>query len=57
MKPYRSAILLAVAMIGIAFLAVLDVVPQEVAQFAPMALLAIFPRVWLGRGRCARASA
>ena len=50
------ALLLAATMIGIALLAIVDVVPEETAQFAPLALLAIFPQVWLGRSRvCGRA--
>ena len=57
MTTTRSALLLAAAMIGIALLAILDVVPEETAQFAPLALLAIFPQVWLGRSRvCGRAA-
>ena len=57
MTTTRSALLLAAAMIGIALLAMVDVVPEETAQFAPLALLAIFPQVWLGRSRvCGRAA-
>ena len=56
MTTTRSALLLAAAMIGIALLAIVDVVPEETAQFAPLALLAIFPQAWLGRSRvCGRA--
>ncbi len=51
MKQVHKALLLAAAIIGIAFLAVLGIVPKEAAQFAPFALLAIFPGVWLRTGR------
>ena len=47
MSHYRAPLLLAFAMIGIAFLAVLEIVPEEVAQFAPFLLLALFPHAWL----------
>lgn len=57
MNAYRPALLLAAAMIAIAFLAVFEVIPERYAQFAPIALLALFPRVWLGRGDCFRAKA
>lgn len=48
MKQIQKALLLAAAMIGIAVLAVFDIVPEEIAQFAPFALLALFPGAWLG---------
>lgn len=51
MQQYQKALLLAAAIIGIAVLAVLGVVPQDIAQFAPFMLLALFPGAWLGRGR------
>lgn len=51
MTQTQKALLLAAAMIGIALLAVFDIVPEEVAQFAPFLLLALFPSVWLRRGR------
>ena len=51
MTQTQRALLLAAAMIGIAFLAVFEFVPEEVAQFSPFLLLALFPSVWLGRGR------
>lgn len=54
-KQIKSALALAAVMIGIAFLAVFDVIPQEVAQFAPAALLVLFPQVWLRRGGACRA--
>ena len=47
MKQYRAPILLASAMIGIAVLSMLDIVPQEVAQYSPFLLLALFPHAWL----------
>ena len=51
MKQYRAPLLLAFAMIGIAFLSVLEIVPEEFAQFSPFLLLALFPAVWLRRDR------
>ena len=50
MTQTRKALLLAAAMIGIALLSVLEILPEEVAQFAPFLLLALFPSVWLARG-------
>lgn len=47
MKQIQQALLLAAAMIGIALLSVVDIVPEEIAQFAPFALLALFPGAWL----------
>jgi hypothetical protein len=38
MKPVRLSLSFAAAMIGVALLAVFDIVPQEVAQVAPIAL-------------------
>lgn len=49
MKQYRAPLLLAFTMIAIALLAVFEIVPQEVAQFSPFLLLALFPSVWLRR--------
>lgn len=57
MPSTRPALLLAAAMLAIAVLAIFDVVPEQVAQFAPLALLALFPSAWLGRSRCARREA
>ena len=54
MKQIHKALLLAAAMIGVALLAVVELVPQDVAQFAPFALLAMFPGAWLTRNRCSR---
>lgn len=51
MTHIHKAILLAFAMIGIALLAVAGIVPEETAQWAPLALLAIFPSVWMGKAR------
>lgn len=53
MKNYLAPSALAIGMIVLACLAVIDVVPEKVAQFAPLALLVLFPQVFL-RGRCAR---
>lgn len=52
MKQIRLSLLLAAAMIGIALLAVLEYVPEEVAQYSPLLLLALFPGAWLGRDCC-----
>lgn len=49
MKQIHLSLLLAAAMIGIAVLAVFDIVPEEVAQFSPFFLLALFPGAWLRR--------
>lgn len=54
MKDLHPPLLLAAAMIGIALLAVADIVSQEAAQFAPFALLALFPGAWLRRDRSCR---
>jgi hypothetical protein len=47
MKQIHLSLLLAAAMIGIAILSVFDFVPEEVAQFSPFLLLALFPAAWL----------
>ncbi len=47
MKHYRAPLLLAAAMIGIAMLSVFEFVPEEVAQYSPFLLLALFPHAWL----------
>ena len=47
MKNYRAPLLLAFAMIGIALLSVFEIVPEEVAQYSPLFLLALFPHAWL----------
>ena len=51
MDQIQRALLLAAAMIGIALLAVADVIPESVAQWAPLALIAIAPSAWLGTSR------
>jgi len=51
MTQIQKALLLATAMIGIALLAELGIVSDGVAQFAPFALLALFPSVWMGTSR------
>ncbi len=51
MTQIQKALLLASAMIAIAVLAVFDIVPQEYAQYAPIALIALFPSAWMGKGR------
>lgn len=58
MNPIQKALLLGAAMIGTALLAIFDIIPETFAQWAPVALLAIFPSVWLGSSRgCAIFSA
>lgn len=52
MKQIHKALLLAAAMIGVGLLSIFDFVPEEVAQFAPFALLALFPGAWLVGNRC-----
>ncbi|NNC53492.1 MAG: hypothetical protein HKO08_10695 [Erythrobacter sp.] len=51
MKQIHLSLLVAAAMIGIAVLSVYEIVPQEVAQFSPFLLLALFPGAWLGSDR------
>ncbi len=51
MRHYRAPLLVAFAMIAIARLAVFGIVPEEVAQYSPFLLLALFPTVWL-RSAC-----
>ena len=55
MTQIQKALLLASAMIGIAVLAIVGIVPEETAQFAPLALLALFPGAWLSRDRKCKA--
>ncbi|MBX7501378.1 hypothetical protein K3181_07985 [Qipengyuania sp. YG27] len=52
MTQIQKALALATAMIAVAVLAVFDIIPEQIAQFAPFALLALFPSAWLGRSRC-----
>lgn len=52
MTQLQKAVALASVMVGIALLAAFGFVPESVAQFTPIALLALFPTAWLGRGRC-----
>lgn len=51
MTQIQKALLLASAMIGIALLAMFNVIPEEFAQWAPLALIAIFPSAWMGSSR------
>ena len=44
-------LLLGATLVAIALLAIFDIIPQEVAQYAPLALLALFARVWPGHWR------
>ena len=52
MKQIHQTLLLAAAMIIVGLLAIFDIVPEKIAQFAPLALLALFSGAWLGRHRC-----
>lgn len=49
MAQYRKALLLGAGMIAVAGLSIVGIIPEGFAQFAPLALLALFPSVWLGR--------
>lgn len=49
MNQMQKALLLAGAVIALAVLAMFDFVPQEFAQFGPIALLAVFPSLWMGK--------
>ncbi|MBE5073967.1 hypothetical protein IM511_06585 [Erythrobacteraceae bacterium E2-1 Yellow Sea] len=49
MTQIQKALLLASTMLGIAVLAIFGIIPEEIAQFAPIALLALFPSAWLSR--------
>lgn len=51
MTQIQKALILASAMLGLASLAVLEIVPEWVGQFGPIALLALFPGAWIGHGR------
>lgn len=51
MGQIHRALLLASAMIGIALLAVFELVPEWMGQYGPIALLALFPGAWLDRDR------
>ncbi len=57
MSRIQKSILLACAMIAIALLAVLGIVPEKFAQFAPIALVALFPSVVFGKARCGKSCA
>lgn len=56
MTQIQKALLLAAAMIGVALLGVAGIVPEAFAQWAPLALIALFPTVWMGSSRrtCAK---
>jgi len=51
MTQIQKALLLASAMIGVGLLSAFGFVPEEFAQWAPFALLALFPSAWMGKGR------
>ena len=48
MTKIQKALLLAATMIGISILAKFGIVPESIAQWAPLGLLALFPSVWMG---------
>lgn len=50
MSPIQEALLLGAALIAVALLAVFDVIPEAVAQYAPLALV---PLVLRRRNACA----
>lgn len=50
MTRLQKTLLLAAAMFAVAFLAIFDVIDEKYAQFAPLALIALFPGVWMKRG-------
>lgn len=54
MPSLPRPLLLGALLIAIALMAIFGIIPEKVAQFAPLALLAIFPGVWLGGGRGCR---
>ena len=51
MTKIQKALLLAATMIGISILAIFGIVPESIAQWAPLGLLALFPSVWMGTSR------
>ncbi|QYU68996.1 hypothetical protein J4558_02300 [Leptolyngbya sp. 15MV] len=57
MTVIHKSLLLAAAMIGIALLAVFEVIPQEAAQFSPLALMVFLPWAIGGSRRCSAAKA
>lgn len=57
MTTIQKSLLLASAMIGIALLAVFEVVPEEAAQFSPLALMVLLPWATGGSRRCSAAKA
>lgn len=44
-------LLLAATMIGVSLLAIFDIIPESYAQWAPLALLALFPTAWMGTSK------
>lgn len=51
MSQIVQALLLAIAILGTAALSVAGLLPTGIADWAPLALLALFPGAWLGKGR------
>jgi hypothetical protein len=57
MNPYYKALALAAIMIAVALLAVFDIIPEQVAQYAPLAVVPFVVRgnracrPWLGARR------
>ncbi|MBX7481766.1 hypothetical protein [Qipengyuania qiaonensis] len=52
MTQTRKVLVPVTAMIAVAILAVFDVIPEQIAQFAPVALFALLPGAWIGRNCC-----
>lgn len=57
MTTLQKSLLLASAMIGIALLAVFEVVPEGAAQFSPLALMVFLPWAIGGSRRCSATKA
>lgn len=51
MTQVQKALILATAMLGVALLAVYDIVPSQFAEFSPLALLVFLPWVLNTKGQ------
>ena len=51
MGQFLKSLSLAFAMIAIGLLAINDIIPEGAAQWAPLALLVLFPSAWLRSGK------
>lgn len=56
MTHMHKALILAAAMIGAALLATAGIIPEIVAQWTPLALVALCPSVWMGKNTCCKAA-